>query len=776
MEFQYQEVNQGYTSPDFLFNFEPGGQVSPRYNAPPPPGSVENLTAEYLLKQQQLSDAVRNQHKIDNLYERIMNEAPRRDVEVLPPETPGEFFDPNRTRMKNITPVDQAQEIAELLERQTKRPATVPTTAEPPAVPNYKTIPLTDPLATPPTYTPRTPVGGGNPAPTAKPRGLPTPAGRFAAPLVGGAIDAGFRLAAGQPAGQALAGAAASTAGSLVGATLGAGLGPVGMFVGGIVGGFVGGAIADVVYNAAFPTPAQPQPVPYSAPAPFYGGQEPDRMYSVNGAYISSSGNLVDLGDSPWLPGPIGGMFKGIADNKFGIGVYHGNSVYFFTSLDLNETSLPTAQQYYESYVSPLILDITPQDGLPDPGNPPAPAPPPDNRPYEFQSGGESDLAPPTGTPGAPKPPTNYAPGSTTPKGTPRGDSSNFVPHGFPAPKLNPNPNFTPSNLGGNFPGLNPNPAPTPNPPGLEPFNFKLLGPPSNPTPGGSGTPTPLTPPQSTPGGFPQPIPNPSPPDKNKDLPPTVPIGTGNPNPPTPTPTTSPTTGTPISTDICESPCIKSLEAASIFWVDLQVPVISCEQDETGIWTPKTSSQTIKVIATFQGNEILKSQTQFQELAKINTELCNAKNGSDNAILTLPERYQIPVDGHIPQIIYVFREVRDDGTWGERMYPMTVPHPKSINPPEQRPLPDYKKGSWELILTLKDNTKVFINALSMEECQTMIDQVKPLIADAFLESSSQKIGQRKGQQLLEIKVRIFKVDYFEKGTKNAKPKWSKYFR
>ncbi|MEH2439168.1 hypothetical protein [Nostoc sp.] len=104
-----------------------------------------------------------------------------------------EVFNPNKTRLKNITPVEQQQEISELLERQVKRPTTPPA-AEPPVTPNYKTIPLTDPLAMPPNFTPRQPVGGPNPAPGAKPSGLPFPVGKFAVPVAGAASDFAFRV------------------------------------------------------------------------------------------------------------------------------------------------------------------------------------------------------------------------------------------------------------------------------------------------------------------------------------------------------------------------------------------------------------------------------------------------------------------------------------------------------------------------------------------------------------------------------------------------------
>ncbi|BAZ49573.1 hypothetical protein NIES4103_21850 [Nostoc sp. NIES-4103] len=782
MEFQFQDVKQGFTSPDFLFNFEAGGNLAPKYNAPPAPNSIENLTAEYILKQQQLADAVRNQHRIDNIYERVMNEAPRRDVEVLPPETPGSAFDPNRTRMKNITPVDQAQEISELLEKQVKRPATTPTTAEPPTVPSYKSIPLTDPLATPPSYTPRRPVSGPNPSPTAKPSGLPATAGKYAVPLAGGVVDFAFRTMAGQPPAKAAFGAAGSTAGSVVGSALGAGFGPAGMFVGGVIGGAIGGAIADLIYDAASPPPASaknPEPVPYD------GGWSDGIAYRIDFVAIYQNGGRYNTYAIGW------GAFQGsrvIYPKTAGT----DSAAQFFWRGQGNKAS---SEPYWDTVLvqsaglvsisSILITSITPLNvsSDPPPNNYVPPPPPPDPRPYYFQHPGESEFAPRRGIPAAaPPPPTGYAPGTGTPKGTPRGDAPNTVPPGFPAPKKDPNPNTTPSNLGGNFPGSSPSPAPSPNPqPQPQPFSFKLVGPPAAPSPGGSGGTTELAPPGIIPSGLPKSGSSIIPPDGNKNIPPSTPPGTGNPtDPPTPTSTPSSTTS---DSNICNTSCMRNLTQkinnSEISWLPLPVPVVSCTLVENK-WTPTTEIQLITILATPNGNDSVGTYTKFQELAKANTELCLAKNKEENpqsqAVLTLPERYQIPVDGHIPQIIYVFREVRDDGTWGERMYPMCVPHPKSTNPPNQRPLPDYKKGSWELILTLKDNTKVFINAFSIDEAQNQINKITPLIADQFLENSFQKIGQRKGQQLLEIKVRIFKVDYFEKGTKNVKPTWSKYFR
>ena len=422
-----------------------------------------------------------------------------------------------------------------------------PSSATLPTTPNTSGARLNSNIS--PTATP-SPVGlleeiPTAPLPQAKPRGTPQPAGTGLAKgsAIGAGIDAANRLVHGQPPLQAGFGAAGNFAGSLIGAGLGSGFGPAGMFVGGLIGGMVGGAIADLIYNAAFPPKAEPPPTTYNAPPPFKGGQIYGRLYSVEGAYIFSSGQIFNMGLSPWLPGPIGGMFKGQDGNKYGIGVVHGEGVYFFTSLDLNETSIETAREYYKDYKTQFIVNITPQDGEEDPINPPAPPPPRDNRtpPSVYYPG--DILAPPRGEPGAgQKPaPNNYVPGSKNAGGSPRGDSPDWIPHGGLAPGLFPNPTTTPNNLGGGLPFADPAPLPQPTTPADQsyPKSFGSLLGSSSPSPNNFGSnnvqPIPIGSPSNS--KLVTPIPTTSPakpvPDANSPTP-------KNQNPTTPNPTTTP--------------------------------------------------------------------------------------------------------------------------------------------------------------------------------------------------------------------------------------------
>ncbi|PLZ95295.1 hypothetical protein CEN50_22830 [Fischerella thermalis CCMEE 5268] len=412
MEFNFQDVNQGFTTPDFLFNFEPGGDLAPKFNTPPAPNSIENLTFEYINKLQQLNDAVQAQHRIDNIYEQVMNSAPPRDVEILPPENPADVF--NKPRIKNITPVEQQQEIADLLERQVNKKAPVnrPSPAEPPVTPQYKTIPLTDPLAKPPTYTPRAPVSGPNPAPSAKPTGLPAPAGRLAGPAIGGVVDFGFRLVAGQDAGRAAYSTAGGVAGSIVGGAIGSVAGPVGTFVGGVVGGMVGGAIADAVYNAAFPPTATPPVNPYTAPPPFYGGQVTCAVYEVTARGVYNDGTVGSPSTNRFF-GPITGTRVDVTrDGNYGR-VISGGAAGTVGCNPAGTSEWIVAIDFSGKLTGLWITNIVRVDGQEDTGgNPPSPSLPPDNRsPGSYFHPGNSEYPPPTGYPAPPPAPNNYAPG-----------------------------------------------------------------------------------------------------------------------------------------------------------------------------------------------------------------------------------------------------------------------------------------------------------------------------------------------------------------------------
>jgi hypothetical protein len=71
---------------------------------------------------------------------------------------------------------------------------------------------------------------------------------------------------------------------------------------------------------------------------------------------------------------------------------------------------------------------------------------------------------------------------------------------------------------------------------------------------------------------------------------------------------------------------------------------------------------------------------------------------------------------------------------------------------------------------------VIINAFDKDAAEAVLKEISKLIDPKMVEGSFQKIGQRKGQKLKEIKVQVIRADYYPEGTKDMKPKLVKNLR
>lgn len=204
----------------------------------------------------------------------------------------------------------------------------------------------------------------------------------------------------------------------------------------------------------------------------------------------------------------------------------------------------------------------------------------------------------------------------------------------------------------------------------------------------------------------------------------------------------------------------------------IDVPVVKCEFDEVNKeWKAKVSDVTLDFFATSKEQAL-----QMAELHKQNAvqaaELCVARNVDNEAIAAIPLSWQIRHEGKIPQmVIQCAVETVEEGkkTYGSAMYPITVPHwtGGSTNKPS---LPAYKKGNYEGILVLADNTKVTINSANEAECLKILNAIKPWIKKEMLEGSYFKGGK------LNTKIKVQTVKpmygrYFGEGQRNGKPDW-----
>lgn len=106
--------------------------------------------------------------------------------------------------------------------------------------------------------------------------------------------------------------------------------------------------------------------------------------------------------------------------------------------------------------------------------------------------------------------------------------------------------------------------------------------------------------------------------------------------------------------------------------------------------------------------------------------------------------------------------------WVEPRWPLTIPHYVGGHKPQ---LPSYRKGQWEGILVLKDNSKVIVNAVSREESERVINALRQFINPSMLAGAQLKVGLRKGNQLKQCLVVPKSVRFFKTGQKNTVPDW-----
>ena len=204
----------------------------------------------------------------------------------------------------------------------------------------------------------------------------------------------------------------------------------------------------------------------------------------------------------------------------------------------------------------------------------------------------------------------------------------------------------------------------------------------------------------------------------------------------------------------------------------LDVPIVSCEQDENGDWQPKITTKTLDFFAPTS----LMAQQQAEihhENARNASELCLAKNGIDNeqCVAAIPLHWQLRPEGHRPQLIIQFGEDLGNNKIGAPCYPITIPHYKGEKL-TQSPVPPYTKGSWEEILVLTDNSKVTVNALNDKEADKVINAILPLIKPEFATGSYRKGGFiRGGEPIKESKVIPKLAKYFSTGQKKNLPDW-----
>jgi hypothetical protein len=176
-----------------------------------------------------------------------------------------------------------------------------------------------------------------------------------------------------------------------------------------------------------------------------------------------------------------------------------------------------------------------------------------------------------------------------------------------------------------------------------------------------------------------------------------------------------------------------------------------------------------KDVDCLKGEEA-KTKLLFERIANSEALQCTPVD----AIASVPDWWQVRIEGNRPQLVVHFSEKDLSGNLSSAKYVITIPHPPA-NKPIYSPIGSYTKGNVEGILTLKDNSKLIVNALNAAEAERVIDEAIRIIDPAMLVSSFSKIGTRRGQPIKEITVYPCYARFFSTGYRNQKPDWTIYF-
>ncbi|MDJ0577884.1 MAG: hypothetical protein QNJ65_22335 [Xenococcaceae cyanobacterium MO_234.B1] len=157
-----------------------------------------------------------------------------------------------------------------------------------------------------------------------------------------------------------------------------------------------------------------------------------------------------------------------------------------------------------------------------------------------------------------------------------------------------------------------------------------------------------------------------------------------------------------------------------------------------------------------------------------------------NGVLTntapvIPEYWAMKVGSNRPQLVVVFKPKNNSNTRDKNSrWSLTIPHfnATTSNLKNQLKLiPDYDKGRYQGILTLKDNSKLIIYAKSINEAETFIRKIvnNNLINNRYIDRSNYqlKTGKINGN-FKEVKVTPTYAKYFATGQKNLQPDWTAF--
>ena len=148
---------------------------------------------------------------------------------------------------------------------------------------------------------------------------------------------------------------------------------------------------------------------------------------------------------------------------------------------------------------------------------------------------------------------------------------------------------------------------------------------------------------------------------------------------------------------------------------------------------------------------------------------------SGDAYAVCPDGWLLRPEYHRPQGIYQFVEIDNAGkVIGSPMYRITIPHHKPAKVDSHKaPIPNYERGSWEIIYVLKDNSRITIHSKDEKNGLLILEAAKALVESSYLVGAYQsKSCLVKSDNLIaEITVKCRMAKFYSTGCLTVLPDW-----
>ena len=151
------------------------------------------------------------------------------------------------------------------------------------------------------------------------------------------------------------------------------------------------------------------------------------------------------------------------------------------------------------------------------------------------------------------------------------------------------------------------------------------------------------------------------------------------------------------------------------------------------------------------------------------------ETGSD-CLAVVPDWWQVRLGADRPQLLVSYAAKFADGTWDKAKYVISVPHwSRSKLLTLSTDFPIYRKGQYQGVMILPDNSKLIVNAYTSAAAFAAIDKFALGIPSAMISRAVTKVASRRGRDLLSIVVYPRSARYFATGQMDLSPTWVNKF-